>query len=67
LNGNFVAESNGQIPGLGQRDTTALPSPGKVPFSSDKIEKYEHTRLRAQDSLHELICCAFTATKPLLA
>ena len=35
LDGNFFADSNGQIPGLGQWDTTPLPSPAKLSFSPD--------------------------------
>jgi len=35
LDGNFFAESNGQLPGLGQWDTTPLPSPAKLSFSPD--------------------------------
>jgi len=41
LNGAFDVESNGQIPGLGQWDTTPLPSPSKASFSPHAINPNE--------------------------
>jgi Carboxypeptidase regulatory-like domain/TonB dependent receptor-like, beta-barrel len=41
LNGVFDVESNGQIPGLGQWDTTPLPSPLKASFSPHTVSPNE--------------------------
>jgi len=35
LDGNFIVDSIGQVPGFGQWDTTPLPSPVKAPFTPD--------------------------------
>jgi len=41
LNGAFDVESTGQIPGLGQWDTTPLPSPSKASFSPHAVSPNE--------------------------